>query len=568
MYNFNRFTNVVSEDMLTKIKKDQKAREVYRIATWRPQTFDKYPEVTATYFEKDWISNVISQQELSNLDSNTALTIIAQTGSGKTSFIFNKLVPMVINQKSNKKILYLCSRISLANQMKQHTMKNEITGEIKTNDCTVKDFKKYFSEIYLQNRIDFGLIHIMTYQSYLLKSDTLFANDYDFVIFDEFHYFLSDSTFNPFTERELYTLIKQFRSTRRIYLTATAHFALDIIYEAECNNNFRFNNSRMHIYYSEEDYSYATASFFNKEETIAEEIIRRKDENWLIFVISKQKGMELETILNQNGVSCKLITADTDKTDEKYLHLLKEEKLPVKCLITTRLLDVGINIKTPFLNIVLFEQELTELKQMLGRKRKNGNEPVKVYFYVPNIKELSSRLNGIKKRLADIKSRLYALQNNEFIENLESPFYCVGAKICYNSFCLEKLQLEIRYYDNLLIYLKKFDDSLEQNTAYANLLLKNFENITFDENNLFLADPILKINNLFKKYENKTLSKEEFDFFSGEILNILGDPRVRNRDNNPSISTWNKTLEPYNYFIKTEGNPTKYTLIKAGDNNV
>lgn len=565
--NLNTKSNIVSGDLYSEIKRRQKAHNRYNIMTWEPQHFDDFPGVTVTYFDKDYISNVIGKNQLWDLDFRTILTIVAQTGSGKTTWIFKTLIPWLLEHKSDQKILYLCSRISLADQIKHIAMKDELNGEIYAGDCCVKDKANYFSANGLQNEYDFGMLHIMTYQSYHAKHHKINPKNYAFVIYDEAHFFLNESTFNPFTESILLMLCEHFRSTRKIILTATPQYSLDVLWnKIYASVDYQCLKPSMQIFYAQEDYSYVRAKFFAEMESIIEEIEVRSKESWLIFVKSKKIGKDLEETLSNKGIDCKLITADTDKDDEDYQNLIANEKLPKRVLITTRLLDVGVNIKNTHMNIVVSDLELSEIKQMIGRKRVKENETVNVYFYTPSIQELSKRSNSIKQKIAEVNKKLYAIENNEFIEQLEHPFFYHGTQVEMNSLCLKKLKFESHHYDQLIHYLEKYDDFLEQTTAYAMYLLDEFDGILYDENDLLVTNPLDKLSDLFAEYENQEMSKEEFVDFSGKIVGITGDPRTRAREKNPAKNSINPALDKYGYVVQSSGQPPKYTLIKkAGE---
>lgn len=562
--NLYTINNIVSGDLYSAIRKRQKDNSRYDIPFWEPQNFDRFPGVSVTYFDKDYITNVIGRNQLARLDTQTILTIVAQTGSGKTTWLFKTLAPWILEQKPNKKILYLCNRISLADQIKQIAMKDEVNGQLYAGDCCVKEKKDYFSAKGLQAEYDFGLYHIMTYQSYLTKYKKLNLNDYEFVVYDEGHWFLNESSYNPYTEEILLLLNeKHFRNTKKIILTATPQYSLDVIWNSIYNSNQDpFNRPRMQIFYAKEDYSYVHAKFFAEMESIINEIEFRDKGYWLMFVKSKKIGKDLERILFNKGIECSFITADTDKGNEDYRNLITDEKLPKKVLVSTRVLEVGINVKNSSMNIVVMDLELPSMKQMIGRKRIKENETVNVYFYTPSIQELSKRSNSIKQKLADINKKLHAIKSNEFIEQLEPPFYYHGAEVKINSLCLHKLKLESNYYDRLISYLKPYDDYLEQAKAYAAYLLEEFDGINYLEEDLLVTNPLEKLNDLLTQYEGQEMLKEEFEDFSGKLVDIIGDPRDRNRKQNPAINSIKPTLKKYGYTINSDGQPRKYTIVK------
>ena len=94
------------------------------------------------------------------------------------------------------------------------------------------------------------------------------------------------------------------------------------------------------------------------------------------------------------------------KEVEKIIH---QNKQSARILIATAVLDNGINIEDIELrNLVILADAKTELIQMLGRKRKDGNK-VKVYICSRSEAHFIRRQNNIKKQLElalEIKGRI------------------------------------------------------------------------------------------------------------------------------------------------------------------
>ena len=122
---------------------------------------------------------------------------------------------------------------------------------------------------------------------------------------------------------------------------------------------------------------------------------RLKNEKWIIFVGSKEKGKKLEDMLNETFSS-----EDSEKTKHKrnavfimsgyendptmsevVEEIVKKESFPCTVLICTTVLDNGVTISdTAVKNLAIdggfFE---TEFKQCLGRKRVSEGERLKLY---------------------------------------------------------------------------------------------------------------------------------------------------------------------------------------------
>ena len=112
-------------------------------------------------------------------------------------------------------------------------------------------------------------------------------------------------------------------------------------------------------------------------------------------ILDVYKRQELVSKLNIPNNDIAYYDAETDKELEQYKMLIEDEKLSHRVTISTKVLDVGINIKSEKVNVVTFEDDPIEIKQMVGRKRAKSGETVLVYFFVPTISELKQRQGQI-----------------------------------------------------------------------------------------------------------------------------------------------------------------------------
>ena len=80
--------------------------------------------VRVSRYYYDWVSDIVSEQSVQRMQGNTPLFIASQTGSGKTTFIFENCIPVA--EKEGKKVLYLCNRTALKNQIKKEACKIKI----------------------------------------------------------------------------------------------------------------------------------------------------------------------------------------------------------------------------------------------------------------------------------------------------------------------------------------------------------------------------------------------------------------------------------------------------------
>lgn len=132
--------------------------------------------------EKKRAQNVINDH-FTAWTGSTLVFLDMSCGSGKTTFILDVYAPYLKQQ--GKKMLYLCNRIPLYNQL--------------------------FAKIKDKNLMD--TVTLITYQTlenkYLLKYKESDFDDYDVFVCDECHYFLSDALFNENTEYSFEFIMSQ-----------------------------------------------------------------------------------------------------------------------------------------------------------------------------------------------------------------------------------------------------------------------------------------------------------------------------------------------------------------------
>ncbi len=556
---------VVKMTLWQNITENRKEDEKYDIVNYGSIKLDGYPGIRAIHLDKGWLSDVFSKNMLSRNLSNNAIFIVAQTGSGKTTFVFKKCIPVALQEK--KKVLYLCSRKALCSQIKRIAMKDEVNGELFVGNMQVKNLKNYYTEVGLESTTNFGAIDVMTYHTFVRSFNSINPNDYSFIIADECHFFLSDATFNALTYDILQKLVRKFQSSRRIYLTATPQECLGFIWNEESYKNFKGPISiwsTMDVYIMQENYAYINPSFFTNIDEIVEVIKESITEPWLIFVKDKRIGEKLVELLTHNDIVPEFVTAESDKDTDVYKKLINDETMSCKILISTKVLDVGVNVKTKGLNVVVFDDDPVEIKQMLGRKRVLNNERINVFFYIPSQSELSARSRGIIKKIADIEQIALEVKNNRYLEIIAAPFYLKGSKLECNPFCIAKLKNEVQHCETLISLYKDANNKRKEKQIYAKHLLAEFNDVAYDEDTLFIGKKAKKLERLLCNYLNKSMNKSDYDSLARQIIEITGDNRENPRENTPSTSTINECLKGFDFYVEAVGTPRQY-FVKRGE---
>ncbi|WP_371371030.1 DEAD/DEAH box helicase [Sporomusa aerivorans] len=407
----------------------------------------------------------------------TPVLISAQTGAGKNYFVKTILLPETVRQ--GKKILIISNRIALSYQTKADIVKN-------------LKVKKIYSSEWLRDQEEFDdYVTIFTYQRFITKINDIDPKEYLYVVLDEAHFFMADATFNYKTGFILERIPKTFSASIRVYLTATPDEVGGYILESEK----KAHRDKIHFlsYDLERDYSYVQPLYFKEVEEITKEIEldANSEDKWLIFVTNKEKGKILQDSLLKAKIDVVYLDSELkeEAMEEFYYKILDNDAFPNKVLISTSVLDNGVNFRDINLkNVVIFSYDKTTFLQMLGRKRivKSG-ESVKLYIQNKTAGMLNGKQRILVKKQAAVS--MFKKDKNKFLSEYYSStiedfkiihglFYFVNGNCYYNPLGLGKLENDIQLLSNLIDKIKK-DASADIKEQLSWLGLAE----TFDEEN-------------------------------------------------------------------------------------
>lgn len=327
---------------------------------------------------KIWVSDVITEEEVKSWDENSIITIKAGTGVGKSHFIKNSLYN--IANKNNKKILMLIHR----------------------KNCT----DQFTKEIERDSKHD--ILRIQTYQSieYLVKNGITSKLDmYDYIICDEWHYFMSDASFNKYTDISLKEILNT--NSIKIFMSATDSLMKEFLTSSNILN------------YETIDYEVPTdfnfikkLEFYNEPSTLdnyIRDILNANEKAVFFFYSAKDAFNMYEKYIKHSILNCgesnehykyvdKLMIDDMllnegfDKVnDEGKYDSTKGKSL----LFTTSVMDAGVNLVMDNLKHIIINGiiDTGSLIQCIGRKRLQGEKDY-INLYVKNID--NQRLGGLE----------------------------------------------------------------------------------------------------------------------------------------------------------------------------
>lgn len=332
------------------------------------------------------ISELITVEEIRKWKTGNIISIMAGTGRGKSYWVKNILYAFAKQQ--NKRILYLIHRKNCIDQFKE-----EIKNDKKLDTISIMSYQK-----------------LETYWKYGKEFD---FSSYQYIIVDEFHYFLSDSAYNKFTDISLNMILSQ-NNCVRIFMSATGNYMLRYI------NNYKHIQTK--DYELPIEYNFIEdLTFFNKDETLeqfVEESISRKEKS-IFFIQSAEKAYNLYKKYKKHCLfNCSKSNKHYKYVDkDKINNMLSMCKFEENILITTTVMDSGVNIlDTEVKHIICDVKDVGVLIQCIGRKRQLNNKD-KICLYIKTIN--NNKLGGMKSRLLDkIRKAKYFKENGlqEFIK--------------------------------------------------------------------------------------------------------------------------------------------------------
>lgn len=381
-----------------------------------------------------YISDDIGE-EYKEWTSGQSVFIASPTGSGKTTFIFDTLLPYYASK--NRKILYLVNRSVLKKQLEKRVanLPIEYKGVIHVEtyqalEEAIVDFGrnnytpdycngyahavKNLSILYNLNSFPKLAENIQTKSSEYLA----FLASFDCVVCDECHYFLSDSNFNKKTILSYNFVRKNFGYKYHIFISATIKDIKKYIYDGKPLNylnrtewfglpffTFIEGGDVPKEYSGDRQYDYIDLHFIKHTDEILQ-TIESEDSKWLVFVDNKKLGEELRKRIideeeknsstGKKARSVSFITADYSADEDslqQVINIVKDEKQDADILISTSVLDNGINISDDKLrNLIIMADNETEFIQMLGRRRQ-GTERVALYAFLYDKGHFQNRHN-------------------------------------------------------------------------------------------------------------------------------------------------------------------------------
>lgn len=344
----------------------------------------------------DWVASAMADQ-IERWCPTQPVLISAPTGRGKTSFVAD-LVRFCHRNIPGGKVLLLENRTAIATQQKR-----VLTTALGSKWAGVQDIQA----LELTDKFpDIGLT-VLTYQALAAQYQNMDLNKFSYVVFDEAHYFLADSSFNFHLDRIFWKLPELFSHAHRIYMTATPGTVLPTICEAESTNLEKcsahwsrlqmqywtnpwmdypcIEGGKLLLYDFPRNFDRVNLHYYRQVGEIVSLVHAHPNEKFLVFASRREDPTDGDTksyvqLLKAAGISVDYLDRFS-KSSEVWKKVCREGRFDAQVLECTSVLDCGVSFHDSALkHIVVETTDKTEFLQEIGRKRLGAGEELNVYI--------------------------------------------------------------------------------------------------------------------------------------------------------------------------------------------
>lgn len=499
-------------------------------------------------------------QEFRKWRPDAPVFIEAPTGTGKTSFIYDHIVPDALSKQQT--VLIISNRIAL-NQQQRDDLKIRFREQAADQ---ISDIPSRLQEYFVGDKIATvtyqGLKKFLEISQWYIESQ--WYESLRYVVFDEVHFGYSDALFNGNCRIILKESAKCFRNAVRIYMTATPWQISKEVIQNECEtllgiNHFDISKAvnsdappttdplkfgdlygkavyKLLYYRMDADYSDYRLVFIGDEldypplppkykslSSIRPKSVRallshicnaansgHAGDRWMIFVDNKLTGQKIREALSHAQIDVVYFDAETKKPKKIWDKMIKEHCFDCDVLITTRVIENGVNFwDKKIRNIVLFTIDRTTFVQELGRKRRLPGEKVNVYALVPTTAHLKQLKKSIDWHLGIARVLKTPMHYGDGVKRLwdnpkkiryRSLFYVdQGGTFRVNDYVAEILREQCSYVESLIT-----------NNNYQEVVGSWIHNADFDVTLDYSEDPESILYDRLTASLGKSMSEEEF----------------------------------------------------------
>lgn len=341
-----------------------------------------------------YISDVMQPFEYQNY-WDADLYLQAPTGSGKTTFILQKILTLAMKQ--NRGILILCNRSNLVEQYGRDLSKMNIK-QLADGDFSLHSFMQA------------EMVVVKTYHA-LIRETALDwkIQKFGIIVCDEVHALYSDSQFATGLYVAFQKLVCWSKGRFMMYVTATGEKIFPLLHNALAKNmpllyrKVPDDTSLQNfpgLHRIESDYSYLNTRYLHDLNQIPSVVANdsNPDSKWMIFVSSVTEGEKIKLGLQKMGIQdcffLKKENASSQDGQELNAKMTDEHTFSCRVLISTIVLETGVSIhEDKVRNIVDLQYSKDVFLQVLGRKRMQEGETLNLFIMTRSRKFFASKAN-------------------------------------------------------------------------------------------------------------------------------------------------------------------------------
>lgn len=344
--------------------------------------------------------------------------------------------------------------------------------------------------------------------------------------------------------------------------------------------------NNVHCYSGETDYSSIAVFYYTKIEKLLFEYLLKKKGKIVIFVSSKKKGQKLYEEFKKRRISVALVTAENKENEasETVHHLVKHCKFRERVLITTSVLDVGVNIKDgEVAHVVTMIHDRNTFIQMIGRIRQGEDNPgFNLYIAAGSLSEVNNMVRNLNKIVVACSNAVSFESKGELMDFMlncykdqtltsdegESIFSDHGGERHINRLARYEYCLQYNVWSEVYTELQKDRDSfIKKQFGWLGKEEEFCVDDYTDEDVKVsrIKKAICKIVRLSESYINWHRKKDNQHFLElckGVILDV--DKSLARSDTSLSINKFNKIFQMWEVDICIEKNDTgRYVLYRV-----
>lgn len=349
-----------------------------------------------------YVSDVIGK-DYKKWNYGDVCCIFSQTGTGKTLFITGDSVRegLIDRLDEGERLIYLCNRTALKRQVKISLLKkynqpvpiiaDEKGIPILDNDGKLNVDFDALDQITVIENVTVASYHAIASgvkDNTFLDMDVKHTLDhYRYIVCDECHFMFTDSGYMNKTNLVFQEIIRGgYPQSIVIYISATMDDILPTIEKAFEDSIVKtiwgYGKNALHKYTTGIDYSYLNIKYFNSNMDLVRLIANdTSSDKWLVFVTSMNMGDKIQDELKSYDINSVFIKSGTVNDETKSI--IDSEKFNCKVLISTKVLDNGVNIKDESVkNLVVCAYDKTTFIQEIGRLRVNIKNPRNINLFI------------------------------------------------------------------------------------------------------------------------------------------------------------------------------------------